>query len=131
MPEHSSEPLQHSEITREVIGAFFEVYNDLNYGLGESLYAAALHIALEDRGLKVERESVIDVEFRGRRIGSYRADFVVAEKVILELKAGSSLPPGSREQLLNYLRLSKLRVGLLLFFGPVAEFQRLVRSRPR
>jgi len=126
MPDRSSGHLRHSDITGEIIGAFFEVYHDLKYGLGESLYAAALEIALQERGLAAVREAVIDVEFHGRRIGCYRADFVVEQKVILELKAGSVLPPGSREQLLNYLRLSELKVGLLLFFGPVPDFQRLV-----
>jgi len=129
MPDHRSGRLKHSDITREVIGAFFEVNHDLKYGLGESLYAAALEIALEERGLALAREAALDVAFRGRRIGTYRADFVVEGKVILELKAGAFLPPGSREQLLNYLRLSRLEVGLLLFFGPVPDFQRVVHSR--
>lgn len=123
--------LRHGQITGKVIEAFFEVYRELKYGLGEALYCSALEIALGDHGLRVEREAAIDVEFRGRRIGNYRADFVVDNAVILELKAGSYLPPGSREQLLNYLRLSKMEVGLLLFFGPVPEFQRVIHSGGR
>ena len=126
---HRSEQLLCADITKRVIGAFFEVYADLRYGLAENLYAAALQIVLEERGLEVTREAVIDVAFRGHRIGNYRADFVVENAVILELKAGAFLPPGSREQLLNYLRLSRIEVGLLLFFGPVPDFQRVVHSR--
>lgn len=76
-----------------------------------------------------------DAELSMRSSGTERlphADFVVSDTVVVELKAGAFVPPGSREQLLNYLRLSGLTVGLLLFFGPVPEFQRIVKSaRPR
>jgi GxxExxY protein len=129
MPNHNYEHLRHSEITEKAIGAFFEVCKELGHGLGESLYASALDIVLRDLGLRVQKEAVLDVEFRGQRIGHYRADFVVEQAVVLELKAGSVLPLGSREQLLNYLRLSKLEVGLLFFFGPVPDFQRVIHSR--
>lgn len=84
-----AEHLLHSEITASVIAAFFEVYRELRYGLGESLYAAAMEIALTGRGLAVRREAVIDVEFRGQKIGNYRADFVINATVVLELKAGA------------------------------------------
>lgn len=93
-----AEHLLHSEITASVIAAFFEVYRELRYGLGESLYAAAMEIALTGRGLAVRREAVIDVELRGQKIGSYRADFVINATVVLELKAGAffyHLAPGN------------------------------------
>lgn len=116
-------------LTRDIIGAFFEVYNALGYGLLESMYVRALAILLRERGLFVQLESALDVVFHEQTIGTYRADMVVEHSVVVELKAGAFLPPGSKAQLINYLRLSGLEVGHLMWFGPIPEFQRVVLSR--
>jgi GxxExxY protein len=116
-------------LTRDIIGAFFDVYNELGYGLLENMYAAALTIVLRERGFFVQCESALDVEFHGQRIGTYRADMIVEHAIVVELKAGAFLPPGAKAQLINYLRLSGSEVGLLLRFGPIPEFKRVVLSR--
>jgi GxxExxY protein len=123
--------LAHEALTSEVIGAFFDVYNELKYGLLESLYRAALEIVLAERGLCVQREAPLEVRFHGQRIGFFRADMIVNDVLIVEVKAGAILPVGSKPQLINYLRISTLEVGLLLFFGRTPEFQRVVRSGSR
>jgi GxxExxY protein len=123
--------LDRPRLTREIIGAFFDVYNALGYGLLENMFAAALAIVLRERGFFVQVESALDVVFHEQTIGTYRADLVVEHAVVVELKAGAFLPPGSNAQLINYLRLSGLQVGLLLWFGPVPEFRRVVLSRTR
>jgi GxxExxY protein len=120
-----------ARLTRDIIGAFYDVYNDLEYGLLEQSYAAGLEIVLEERGFRVRREVALDVIFHGRRIGAYRADIIVDDKVVVEVKAGETLPIGSKAQTINYVRLSGLEVGLLLYFGPSPEFYRVVSSRPR
>jgi GxxExxY protein len=120
-----------AELSRAVIGAFSDVYNELGYGFAESLYASALEIVLRERGFLVTREVVFEACFHGQRIGMFRADMVVEDSVILELKAGAALLPSAKAQLINYLRLSRLQVGLLLFFGPIPDFKRVVASRPR
>jgi GxxExxY protein len=120
-----------ARLTRDIIGAFYDVYNDLEYGLLEQLYASALAIVLEERGFHVRREVPLDVVFHGRRIGAYRVDAIVNEAVIVEVKAGETLPIGSKAQTINYVRLSGLEVGLLLYFGPSPEFYRVVSSRSR
>jgi GxxExxY protein len=74
---------------------------------------------------------VFEACFHGQRIGVFRADMIVEDTVILELKAGAALLPGAKTQLINYLRMSGLQVGLLFFFGPVPEFKRVIASRPR
>jgi GxxExxY protein len=122
-------PLAH--LTRGVIGAFFDVYNELGYGFLESLYASALAIVLRERGFRVAREVALEVRFHGEQIGLYRADMIVEDTIILELKAGATLLPGSKAQLINYLRISGLQVGLVLFFGPTPEFTRVIASRRR
>ena len=114
------------QLTGAIIGAFYDVYNDLKYGLLERLYGAAMEIVLDERGFRVAREVSFDVVFHGRTIGVYRADFVVDGRVVVEIKTGAVLVPASRAQLMNYLRISRVRVGLLLFFGPEPSFKRVV-----
>lgn len=75
--------------------------------------------------------ATLDVVFHGHRIGTHRADLIVNDTIIVEVKAGAALPLGSKAQLIDYLRLSALTVGLLLFLGPTPEFQRVVSSRSR
>jgi len=117
--------LPHRDITQATIGCFFRVYAELGYGLPEPHYASALALELSDCGLGVRREYPIDVRYRGRRIGQLRADVIVAECVLLELKAGPKLDPFALRQLYNYLRCSELEVGLLLYFGPEPLIRRL------
>lgn len=131
---HPSTPqrsLLWARLTREVIGTFYDVYNELGFGFLEKVYRAALAITLEERGFSIRREVGLDVVFHGHCIGAYRADLIVNDTIIVEVKAGATLPLGSRAQLINYLRLSSLTVGLLPFFGPTPEFQRVVSSRSR
>jgi len=125
----ASAPLDWHHLTRDIIGAFFDVYNALGYGLLESMYGAALLILLRERGHFVQCEHALDVMFRGQCIGTYRADMIVEHSIVLELKAGAFLSPGAKPQLINYMRLSGIEVGLLLWFGPVPEFKRVVLSR--
>jgi GxxExxY protein len=130
-PPDNSRRFPHGRLTREIIGVFFDVYNELGCGHFEQLYQAAMCIVLAERRVETRSEVQLDIHFHGQRIGWYRADIIVENAVILELKAGPALPPGSKAQLINYLRLSRLEVGLLLFFGPTPEFTRVVASRPR
>ena len=123
--------LAEGRLTRQIIGSFFDVYNELGYGFLERVYREAFRIVLAERGFAVRCEVPVDIQFHGQHIGTYRADMIVDDRVIIELKAGAALPPGSKAQLLNYLRLSGREVGLLLFFGPTPEFQRVIASRSR
>ena len=77
----------HAEITEKVIGVFFEVYNELGGGFLESVYHEALRIALKQAGLRVAIEVPVPVYFRGEVVGNFRADAIVNECVLLELKA--------------------------------------------
>jgi len=122
---------KHQEVTKIVIGVFFEVYNELGYGFLESVYREAMVIALRSAGLAVSKELTLTVRFRDRVIGRFRVDLLVAGSVIVEVKAVRSLEPSHFAQLLNYLRAGVLEVGLLLNFGPKAQFKRLVFSNSR
>lgn len=129
--EPGGRALPERALVGQIVGAFFDTYNELGHGLRESVYAAALEIVLTERGDAVVREHTLLVHFHGRTIGMFRADMIVDQRVAVENKAGSALPVGSQEQLINYLRLSRIEVGVLLFFGPKPQFKRLVVSRGR
>jgi GxxExxY protein len=79
--------LKHSNLTKEIIGTFFEVHNELGFGFLESVYEKALKIALEQKGLEVKRKVKIPVWFRGADVGKFDADLIVADRVVLELKS--------------------------------------------
>ena len=112
------------ELTREIIAAFYTVYNALGYGMLEIIYANALAIELRRRGLRVEREVPVDVFYLGERAGRFRLDLVVEGRVIVECKATELLLPGARPQVFNYLRCSSFPVALLLHFGPTPKHHR-------
>lgn len=115
---------KHSELTEEIIGAFFAVYNALGYGFLEKVYVNALKIELERRRLKVACEYPIVVHYLEQAIDEYYADLVVNNLVIVEVKATKALSQEHEAQLLNYLKATPYEVGLLLNFGPKPEQKR-------
>ena len=115
-------------VSRKVIGAFFETYNELGHGFLESVYEAALAVRLEECGFRVRRQVPIAVMFHGQVVGQFRADMLVDDHVLIEIKAVLQLAPPHEAQLLNYLKATRTRVGLLLNFGPRPEFRRRVFS---
>lgn len=122
---------KHGELTDKIIGIFYDVYNELGHGFLEAIYHDAMLIALRQVGLKAEKECAVPVWFRGFQLGEYRADLVVEEKIILELKAARAFDPAHEAQLLHYLRATTIEVGLLLNFGPRPEFKRLAFDNDR
>lgn len=121
----------HGELTKTVIGVFYDVYNELGHGFLESVYERAMEIALTGVGLAVHRQARLEVIFRGRSVGLFKVDLLVESTVALELKAGSALTGAHEAQLLNFLKASSLELGLLLNFGPKPNFRRLVFSSDR
>ena len=121
----------HASLTERILGVFFDVYNDLRGGYLESVYQQAMAIALADVGLAVEREAPIEVLFRGRAVGTFRADLVVERVVLIETKAARTLDGAHERQILNYLRATDREVGLLVNFGPRPTFRRFVYRNDR
>lgn len=119
--------LLHEEITKQIIGAAFEVYRVLGYGFLEKVYQRAMKVELESRGLKADLESKIKVIFKGLVVGDYEADIFVNECVIVELKVAKEYQKADEPQLLNELKATGTKVGLLINFGRTkVEFKRLV-----
>lgn len=125
----SMEPraLVHEEITRSVIGAFYEVYNTLGFGFLEHIYKLALQRELSDRGHVVQRERLGNVFYKNRQLARQRIDLVVDNVLVVEAKSTVNLHAGARDQIYSYLRSTDLEIGLLLHFGPKPRFYR-VRS---
>jgi GxxExxY protein len=118
------QPLVEGDCSHAVIGAAVEVQRLLGVGLLESAYAGALATELGLRGLRFQREVPITGKYKGTDIGVlFRADFIVEDSVILELKASEGVGDAHRAQLLSYLRLSGHKLGLLINFHefPVAK----------
>ena len=123
--------LEHSDLTGKIIGVFYSVYNELGHGFLESVYEEAMTIALREAGIKVQRQLPLPVWFRGQKVGDFKADMLVEEAVLLELKCVRVFEPVHEAQLLHYLKSTEIEVGLLLNFGPSAQFRRLVFANER
>ena len=119
------------QLCHDIVQVFYEVYNELGFGFLEAVYEEALASALTEAGFTVSRQVVVPVWFRGRRIGEYKADLVVNNAVLLELKAVRTLDPSHEAQTLNYLRATEIEVALLLNFGPKPHFRRFLFDNER
>jgi GxxExxY protein len=121
--------LKHKDITEKIIGASFEVHKFLGNGFQEVIYQRALAWEFSQAGLIFAREIEQDIFYKDlhRPIGTRRADFVVEEKVLVEIKAVIELQDVHLAQALNYLKAYRLEVGLLINFGSKSlAFKRLV-----
>ena len=123
--------LLHGELTGEIIGAFYAVNNALGHGFAELVYHHAMRVELRARGLAFDTERAVSVQYRGEPVGQYRPDLIVANKVIVECKVATKIVAAHESQLLNYLAVTDLRVGLILNFGRVASFRRILLSASR
>ena len=122
---------KHKDITEKTIGVFYEVYKELGCGFLESVYRDAMFFALSDAGLLVAREVPVPVWFRTRKIGTFYADILVNNSVLVELKAARTLDSSHEAQILNYLRATEIEVGLLLNFGPRPQVRRFAFDNDR
>lgn len=122
----------HKDITDKVIRAFYNVYNTLGYGFLEKVYENSMLLELIEMGLSVQKQFPIDVFYKEKLVGSYFADLVVENKIIVELKAAEAICEEHEFQLINYLKATNIEIGLLLNFGKEAQFKRKIfTNNPR
>jgi len=112
-----SEAYLHHELTGRIIGAAIEVHRALSSGYLEQVYEKALCLELSAQGLAFARQVPYTVQYRGQPVGEYRADLIVEGKVLVEVKAVPVMTDAHRAQVLNYLSVTGLRIGLILNFG--------------
>lgn len=109
--------LLYSGLTYQIRGAIFQVYNTLGYGHKEKVYHKALAIEFGNFGLEFKDETPIDVVYQGQKIGKYQPDFVVEDKVIIEIKSVPFLAKDAERQMVYYLKGTEYNLGLLVNFG--------------
>lgn len=121
--------LKHVDLTKRIIKCCFNVYYSIGCGFQEVIYQRALAIELAEEDLSFSREQEMPVFYKNQHIGTRRVDFLIEEKVLLEIKAVSTLGDQHLAQGINYLEAFKLEVGLLINFGaPKLEIKRLMKS---
>ena len=117
----------YKELSYQIMAAVFEVYNTLGFGFLEKVYERALLKELCLRGILVEAQKEIKVFYKGEEVGTYFADLVVNNEILLELKAVESLNNIHKAQVLNYLKATGFKLGLLINFGRErVQYERLV-----
>jgi GxxExxY protein len=120
-------PLEHEDLTRQIIGAAYEVHNQLGYGFLESVYQNAMVVELRERGLFADPEADVRVSYKGVQVGYFRADLFVENRVLVELKVAAEYCSSDEAQLLNELKATGVKVGLLINFGRTkVAFKRFV-----
>ena len=107
----------YEDITYKIRGCAFNVYNKLGFGHKESVYQKSLTREFKKAGLNFEEEKVVSVIYDGEKVGVYKPDFIVENKVIIEIKATEIMPKSYEVQLIYYLRGSNYKLGLLINFG--------------
>ena len=123
--------VKHEQLTEQIIKGFYTVYRALGYGFLEKVYENSLAIELRKMKLEVVQQAEIKVYYAGVAVGEYYADLLVADAVIVEVKAVRALLKEHEAQLLNYLKATPYEVGLLLNFGPKPEIKRKVYDNER
>jgi GxxExxY protein len=118
-PPHVEPDTELTHWTGVVIGAAIEVHKRLGPGLDEAIYAAALWRELALRGVPFQKEVLVPVEYKGEIIGKKRIDLIVSGKIIVELKVVESLHPLHSAQLKTYLKITNLKLGLLINFNSI------------
>lgn len=126
-----SDKLLHKHITDKILRAFYNVYNTLGPGFLEKVYENALAVELRGMELRVAQQQPLKVYYHDRLVGDYKADLVVEELVILELKVADALHEVFEAQLMNYLKATEIEVGMILNFGPEPKFKRMVWTNDR
>ena len=119
--------MKNDDITEHIIGGAFEVYNELGYGFLEKVYQRALLVELINRGLDAQSEHRIQVHYKNVTVGEYQADLFVEGRVIVELKISIEYNRRDEAQILNELKATRVKIGLLINFGArKVEFKRLI-----
>jgi GxxExxY protein len=121
----------HQEITSEIIRCFYQVYNTLGFGFLEKVYENAFYLEMINHGLSCRKQVPITVFYQGIAVGDYYADIIVEDKIILELKAAETLAEEHELQLINYLKATRMEIGLLLNFGKEPQIRRKILTNDR
>jgi len=120
-----------NDLTHSIIGASMEVYNTLGRGFLESVYKDCLCVEFERRNIRFQKEKRYDIHYKGVKIfHHYFADFIVDDKVIIEVKAQNYVIEENYKQIINYLAVSRCKIGLLINFGESSlKYRRFILTK--
>lgn len=122
-----SKPILYKELSYWIMEACFEVHNTLGPGFPENIYETATAKELNERGIRTERQKLVEINYKGEKVGVCRLDLIADGKVILELKAVAELNKLFEAQLLSYLKATGMKLGILVNFGGTkVEYKRIV-----
>ena len=116
MPSDSDFPLR--DLSYDVIGCLYNVFNELGFGHPEKIYQRAIAQEFTIKGIKYKRENVSRISYRDKRIGYYFHDFLIGDCLVLEVKVADDFYQNQQRQVLTYLRDAKLRLGIISIFSP-------------
>jgi GxxExxY protein len=120
---------KHKELTEKIIGCAMRVHTALGNGFQEVIYARCMAIEFVRAGISFQREVEMPIYYSGEQVGTRRADLLVEDSVLVELKAISELDDSHFAQMINYLEAYKLEIGLLINFGTKSlQFKRFIKS---
>ncbi len=114
------------DLTDKIIKCFYSVYDELGSGFLESVYERSLMIEFNNNGLNAHNQKSLDVYYKNQLVGDFKADIIVEDKIIIEIKAVAKLTPQHEAQLINYLKATGVKLGLLVNFGEKLEFKRRI-----
>jgi len=115
------------ELSYQIIGVVFEIFNDIGFGYQEKVYQKALENAFSDIGIKFIAQSPYTVRYKGEIVGKYYVDFIVENKIVIEIKQGDYFSRRYFNQVLAYLKVSNMKLGLLInFTSSGVKFKRLL-----
>jgi len=127
MLRENNESYHGEDITRLLIGLAFEAFNSVGAGFAEKIYQNIYQELLSKNNINFEREKYCDLIVFDKKVGKYRVDFLIDERVVVELKCRNEIYPKDIAQVINYLKVNKLRLGLIFKFGKTGvEIKRLV-----
>jgi GxxExxY protein len=116
----------HAELTDKIISCAYDVHNQLGFGFSEKVYENAMMIKIAQKNLAAVQQTPVNVFFENQLVGEYFPDLLIEKKVIVELKAVSTLSKAHEAQLVNYLKATGIKVGLLVNFGEKLKIVRRV-----
>lgn len=129
MESKSNKEIVYSDLSYKIVGSAFNVFNELGWGFSEKDYQSALAKEFQDKSIKFEKEIYIPVSYKDNLIKKYYADFIIDGKILLELKVAPRLGYFHVRQLLNYLRMSGVRLGILIYFSKEGvKYRRVLNS---
>jgi len=122
--------LIYPELSYRIIGIAYKIYNNLGYGYQEKYYQKAFAVEFNKQNVRYKREVCIRLEYSGEKIGKYFIDFIIENKIVIELKIGSKFYQRDIRQILSYLGSNKLKLGIIILFSPSGiKYKRIINNK--